>query len=79
MNHYQIITKLIGQVSPIGDASKDDERLANLIQHCELIELLMEDVQYVANHKNSYESSVKMLGDYADKFLKTLLENYYEK
>lgn len=74
MTHAEIIKKLIGNISPAGASHIDDERFENLKAMCELIESLVEDVHFVAErNKSSHEFSVKRSGEYAEKFLSTLI------
>ena len=64
-----IVLKLIGNVNPAGCASRDPERLENLKVLCELTEILIDEIAYVSRSKDSYESSVKEAGQYAQNFL----------
>lgn len=74
MEMVQIVNKLVGQITATGDSSRDGERLSNLIVMCNLVEDLIEEIHFSARDKDSYESSVKQIGQYADKFLNNLKE-----
>lgn len=74
MEIKEILDKLIGATSATGDSSRDGQRLENLKTKCNLIEELIEDVRFSARDKDSWESSVKGIGQYADKFLIRLKE-----
>lgn len=68
---YQIIKKLIGDIRPKGDSSRDHEIFDNVKIACGLIERLIVDIDDVAYvNRNSYEYSVKEISDYIDNFLK---------
>jgi len=72
MEIREIVLKLVGNINPAGDASRDGERFNNLVTLCNLVETLVYEINYVSHSKDSYESSVKRAGVYADKFLKNL-------
>lgn len=74
MTHLEIVQKLIGNINPVGDSSRDKERFENLKMMCNLVEDLVDEIQYVTRSKNSYESSVKFAGECAQKFLDNLKE-----
>jgi hypothetical protein len=60
MNHFEIVSKLIGNIHPAGDASRDDERFKNLKAMCELANQLITEIDNVAyRNKDSHEFSVK--------------------
>jgi hypothetical protein len=74
MEIAQIVNKLVGQISATGDSSRDGERLENLKVMCNLVEALVGEIHFSARDKDAYESSVKGIGQYADKFLNNLKE-----
>lgn len=74
MDLTEIVNKLVGQISATGDSSRDGERLGNLKTMCDLVEALIQEIHFSARDKDSYESSVKRIGEYADKFLNNLKE-----
>lgn len=74
MEIKEIVLKLVGNINPAGDASRDGERFDNLVTLCDLVEDLVHKIKYVSKSKSSYESSVSKAGIYADKFLKSLKE-----
>lgn len=74
MTHTDITKKLIGNIHPTGQSGLDKERLENLKEMCELVENLKSEIEDIAyRNKDSYESSVKEIGLYADNFLKNTL------
>jgi len=76
MELREIVNKLVGEINPLGCASRDPQRLENLKVMCNLITDLIEEVQYVSRSKESYEGSVKTVGEYADKFLREDIREY---
>jgi hypothetical protein len=74
MTHTEIVQKLIGNIQPLGDSSRDPERFENLKAMCELVNNLVTAIDDVAyQYSESHEYSVKEMGQYADNFLtKTL-------
>lgn len=45
---YEIATKLIGPVKPVGETNEDQQRFANLQHQCDLLQQLLEDIEEVA-------------------------------
>ena len=74
MELTQIVNKLVGQISATGDSSRDGERLESLKTMCNIVEGLIEEIQFSARDKDSYEGSVKQIGQYASNFLNNLKE-----
>jgi hypothetical protein len=70
MTHLEIVNKLIGPIEPVGETETDQKRYENLKAQCELVESLIMNIQYVANsNKDRSEYSMKLAGQYADRFL----------
>ena len=65
MTHYEIIKKLIGPIEPLGDASRDPERLQNLKEITNLTERLVQYIHSVSRHESRQEYSVKLAGKLA--------------
>ena len=74
MDIKQIIDKLLGSCTPKGCATRGKEALISLTERIKLVEELIIDIQYVAKSKDSYEASVKTIGERADRFLRELKE-----
>ncbi len=74
MTHKDIVQKLVGSINPVGDSSRDTERFENLKIMCDLVEDLLEEIKWVTRSAESYESSVKRSGEYAQKFINNLKE-----
>jgi len=78
MTTTEIVKKLIGNINPAGDSSRDPERLENLKAMCTLISELVYEVEQVAfNNRSAYESSVVKARDFAFNFLSGELEIGY--
>ena len=73
-NIKEIVLKLVGSITPAGESHKDTQRLENLKVLFNLIEDLVYEVNCVSKEKDRYESSMKLMGEYADKFLRNLAE-----
>lgn len=73
MTNFEIVNKLIGDISPCGRSEVDAERLENLKAMCELVDELVisiHDITYIYRH--SYEHSVKEIAEYATNFIERL-------
>lgn len=74
MTNTQLIKKVIGSITPIGQSGIDAERLENLKAMCELVNDLVTEIDNVAyRNKDSKEHSVKIMADYAKKFISETL------
>ena len=69
MNLHEIVTRIIGPISPIGDSAVDDGRFANLEYAIDLANRLLFDIYCVALKCGSEFISVKKAGMRAKKFL----------
>ena len=73
MTNYDVVKKLIGDVRPKGDASRDSQILENLKALIELhakIHKAIDDVAY--DFKDDKQGTVKMCCDEANKYLDSL-------
>ena len=73
MTNYDVVKKLIGDVRPKGDASRDYQILENLKALIELhseIHKAIDDVAY--DFKDDKQASVKMCCDEANKYIDSL-------
>ena len=76
MNHgdivitiYDIVTKLIGPVQPVGETNADTSRLENLGALTDLVNRLLMDIEKTATAKERHEASMAALGRSAQEFL----------
>jgi len=74
MELKEIVQKLVGSIQPAGESHLDTQRLENLKIMCNLVEDLVYEINLVSKDKDRYESSMAVMGKYADKFLCGLLE-----
>lgn len=76
MTHSEIVNKLIGKISPIGETNTDNERFENLKAMCDLVDGLITQIHAVViTNKDSYEMSCKTAADFAQKFLDGIIVN----
>lgn len=73
MDIKQIVNKLNGEIMPIGETNKDNERFLNLTNHCGLVFGLLCEIIEVSKLKDSSQYSVKKSGEYAYKYLTEIL------
>ena len=70
MTYTEIVEKLVGKISPVGEASENNIRFENLKQMCKLVNNLVTEINYVAYYyKDRQEHSMKIMGEYAKNFL----------
>lgn len=74
-NIYPVTKKLLGDIEPQGESNIDALRFENLEGTIYLIDKLIDDVAFVARHKNRQESSMKKSGVFASEYLKQLKES----
>jgi hypothetical protein len=68
MEIYDVVRKLVGEINPTGETNTDNQRYSNIEVLGELIDKLMQDIDYVANKSEySYEYSVKRASNFAKK------------
>lgn len=68
MELSEIVMKIVGPVEPVGCSSTDKERLKNAVMLTSLIEDLLVIVNENSRYANSYEDSVKTIGNHFKKF-----------
>lgn len=74
MTHTDIVKKLIGNINPTGDSSRDGERFDNLVEMCELVNDLVQEIDDMAwRNRDAREASVVKARDYASNFLTATL------
>jgi len=70
MTNHDVIKKLIGKISPIGETNIDKDRLKNLKELTSLAESLIMDIEDMAfRNKDAHEHSIKEAVKHANKFL----------
>ena len=70
MTYTDIVKKLIGPVSPVGETNQDELRFENLKELCELVENLTQVLVDISDsNKHAHEYSIKRSVDYIDEIL----------
>ena len=76
MTHYDIITSLIGPISPIGDESVDFVRRKNLLMLTDLTNRLLDDIYSQIEAEDDFRDSIKESGRIAREFFEDLQEQF---
>jgi len=67
---YEVITKLVGPIRPVGCGSRDPERHENLKKFIEVFDKMHVEIDDIAySYSKSHESSVKKSADIANEHL----------
>ncbi len=75
MDVYEVVTKLIGPVEPVGESRTDAGRYENLGVLCDLIESLSHDLIQVSANRERHEHSMKKAGEMAyDRIVNIIVE-----
>jgi len=74
-NIYEVTKRLCGMIEPQGESNIDAVRFENLEDTIDVAEKLIDDIIYVARHKDRYEASMSKAGVRADKFITELKNN----
>ena len=72
MTNYDVVKKLIGYIMPIGETNEDNRRFENLKATAELAQLLIEDIDRVAQISHKQEFSIKRSEEFANRILDEL-------
>lgn len=75
MNMYGITTKLVGPIQPTGEHHTDTGRLGNLVEHTELVDMLIGDLRAVACNRTRPEASMQAIGTMAHCYLEDLFNS----
>jgi len=71
----EVVNKLIGEISPVGDSNHDEDCLNNLIEYNELLFQMYQQLIPLTYHKHSFACSVKKIGEEADNALYNVYRN----
>ena len=66
---YEVVTKLIGPIKPVGETHVDDRRYENLKAMADLVDSLLGDLCRVTPEAKMDEYSRQRAGKYAKEFL----------
>lgn len=72
---YEIIRKILGEISPQGESNTDAERLENLYTTIYVVNQLMTDIIGVSENKDRWEASMKRAGLLAHEFITDIKAN----
>jgi len=72
MELIDVVRRLVGPIDPVGDQGIDNKRFENLKVMTKLVDILVGDLDCVAENKLRNEFSMKRAGEFADKFLDDL-------
>lgn len=68
----QIVQRLIGPISPVGETNEDTRRFANLVSMINLVDRLTFDIGQVCNEPGTNMASIKQAANRARQFLRDL-------
>lgn len=70
LTYRQIVERIVGKISPVGESNEDRERLENLKQVCHLTAVLLAEIENVyTDNKEAQQFSIKQAANYAKDFL----------
>ena len=69
MDIYDVVTKLIGPIDPVGETYEDKKRYENLKEMTDLVDGLMRDIYHVSRNVERVEHSMNKAGTHAQSFL----------
>jgi hypothetical protein len=72
MTTYDVVKKLIGPITPVGQTDQDIVRYNNLYQMCHLVEDILAAISEVSGYTTSSEYSVNRAGNFAKDFIKEI-------
>lgn len=72
MTYYEMVKKLVGEISPVGETYEDARRLLNLENMIALVDHLISDIDKVAMNKGKPEYSLNKAGTVASEYLDSL-------
>ena len=72
MEIYDVVTKLVGAIHPVGETTEDEKRFENLKVMTALVDNLIMDIDSIGMEKSRQEFSRKRAGEFADAFLTQL-------
>jgi hypothetical protein len=72
MDHKEVVDKLIGEITPIGESNHDKKAFNCLITHALLTEAMVNELIGIAQLEQSYKHSIMRAGEYAKHRLKDL-------
>ena len=74
LNTEEILNRIIGPISPIGETNEDEKRLENLNQYIELFDAMFLEICKVSENSTRDEYSMQIVGLEARKCMITTME-----
>lgn len=68
INHYDVVKKLIGPITPTGERHEDNLRFRNLEDTCDLVDSLLTDIDQLSVYKDTATGAKARAGQYASNF-----------
>lgn len=75
MDYYEIITRLIGPIKPVGETNEDERRAISLSEMLGLVDSLIEEIADITPYKDRPEHSMSKAGQRAYDYLMNLKES----
>jgi hypothetical protein len=69
VNIDEIVTRLVGPVSPVGDSGIDEKRIKSLMSLTALVDCLLLDIRNASSYASRPEASMNKIGLYARNYL----------
>lgn len=70
---YEVVTKLIGPIDPIGETNEDNRRYENLRNLTQLVDRALSDIDRISmSCKDDHRFSIKRAGEHCSKFFDDL-------
>ncbi len=74
MDIYDVVNKLAGSITPVGETNCDEIRFKNLKVVVNLVDRLLYDITIISSCKDRCEHSMQKAGKFADEFIKDIKE-----
>lgn len=75
MKLHEIVMKLVGPVTPIGETQEDGRRLENMRVLTELVDRLLFVINAASHNADRTEASMKVIGVHARDFMKAVKDS----
>ena len=69
MTNYEVVKKLIGPITPLGESYADINRYINLEATITLVDSLLNDIKVASSFSSCQQASMKKIGKRAAEFL----------
>lgn len=69
MDIYDVVTKLVGPILPVGETNEDQRRLDNIKVLTNVVDRLLLHLNDAALHADRPQASMKAIGKYAKEYM----------